>query len=132
MNKTETSAQTNEVVAQTQPPSIEEIEAKMCQGVWRLKPSVLLRNETDGGILFDPEADSLSVVNNVGIALLRWRPQRICFTEWCEALHAHYQGQTDLAKVQGDLKKFLGQIFTFTEPCDGIQGAGVAPETAAV
>ena len=80
---------------------------------------MVLREEEDGAILFDSETDALSVINPMASALLRWRPDRIGFDEWCQALHAHYGKETGLAQIQADVKKFLGAIMPFVESYDG-------------
>jgi len=90
----------------------------MCQGLWRLKPNIVVRVEEDGAILFDPDSDALSTVNLTASALLQWRRDRICFDEWCEALQTHYK-EAELAQIQGDVRKFLGAIAHFAEPYDG-------------
>lgn len=110
----------------------ETIEEKMCRGLWRIKPDVLLRMEDDCGILFDPDADALIVLNPIGTALLRWRRDRISYPEWCTALHAYYGEQPDLPQIRADLRKFLGQIFRFVEPCAGAaHDDGAAAESTA-
>jgi hypothetical protein len=111
--------ETTSVATTDRSPSREAAAEKMCQGFWRLKPSVVLRQEEDGTILFDAETDALSVVNPVASALLRWRPDRIGFEEWCQALHAHYGPEAGLAQIQADVKNFLGAITHFVEPYDG-------------
>jgi hypothetical protein len=100
-------------------PALEEIAEKMCRGCWRLKPDIVLRVEDDGAILFDADADALSVANGVASALLRWRRDRICFDEWCQALHAHYGPQVERAQIEADVRRFLGQIYPYSECCDG-------------
>ena len=48
------------------PPTPEWLERKkrqLAQCRWRLKPSVLLRVEEEGSLLFDPDADSLVPLN---------------------------------------------------------------------
>lgn len=91
----------------------------LCQGLWRLKPNIVLRVEEDGAILFDPDTDALTVVNLMASALLQWRRDRICFDEWCEMLHAHYRDKADLAQIRKDVKGFLNCIAFYTEACDG-------------
>jgi hypothetical protein len=91
----------------------------LCQGRWRLKPSIVLRVEEDGAILFDPDTDALTVVNPTASALLQhWRDQ-ICFDEWVEALHARYGPTVDVERIRGDVRAFLGSIAFFAEACDG-------------
>ncbi len=104
--------------AGTPAPTAEEMAEKMCQGLWRLKPNIVVRVEEDGAILFDPDSDSMSVVNPMASALLQWRRDRICFDEWCAVLQTHYGG-TELAQIQADVKKFLGTIAHFAESSDG-------------
>lgn len=99
--------------------STQEEMPEICRGLWKLKPNVVLRVEEDGAILYDPDTDSLSVVNATASALLQWRRDRICFDEWCEALHTHYNKETNLAQIQADVKKFLGAISYFAEAYDG-------------
>lgn len=103
---------------ETPAPTPEEMAERMCEGVWRIKPNIVVRVEEDGAILFDPDSESLSVVNPTASALLQWRQDRICFREWCEALQAHYK-ETEPAQIQADVKKFLGAIAHFAELCDG-------------
>jgi hypothetical protein len=95
-------------------PTPEEMTEKMCHGLWRLKPNVVVRVEEDGAIIFDPDSDSISVVNPMASALLQWRRDRICFDEWCEALQTHYK-ETEPAQIQADMRKFLGAIAHFAE-----------------
>lgn len=107
------------VTSQEISPTGEEVMETMCHGIWRLKPDIVLRIEDDGAILFDPNTDSLSVINSIGGALLNWRRNRICFDEWCDALYNHYNQKTDQTQIQTDIKKFLGQISHFTESYNG-------------
>jgi hypothetical protein len=112
-------ATTNTVTADKPPVlTAEEMAERMCQGLWRLKPNIVLRVEEDGAILFDPDSESVSVVNPTGSALLQWRQDRICFREWCEALQTHYK-EMEPAQIQADVYKFLGAIGHFTESYDG-------------
>lgn len=90
----------------------------VCKGIWRLKGSVVLRIEEDGAILFDPDTDSTVVINITGTSLLRWRPNRICFNEWCEAVSSHYEN-IEFARIRNDMKTFFAFISFFLEPCDG-------------
>lgn len=99
-------------------PTGSENADRVCQGSWRLKSTVLLREEDGGVILFEPESDSVSVANATGGALLRWRRNRICYDEWCEALRTHYAGQTDSTQIEADVKNFLERISHFLEPDD--------------
>ncbi len=99
-------------------PTAEERAEQMCQGVWRLKLNIVLRVEEDGAILFDPDSESVSVVNPTASALLQWRRDRISFPEWCEALQTHYR-ETEPAQIQADIKKFLGALAHFAESCNG-------------
>jgi hypothetical protein len=118
MSESSEAVQTGVVSANACAPKDETTE-KMCHGLWRLKPGVLLRVEDDGAILFNPDTDSLSVVNPTGCALLQWRHDRICYEEWCTALCQHYHARVDQVQVEADVKKFLGAIAPFAEPCDG-------------
>lgn len=95
-------------------PTPEEMAKKMCHGLWRLKPNIVVRVEGDGAIVFDPDSDSISVVNPMASALLQWRRDRICFDEWCEALQTHYK-ETEPVQIQADVRKFLGAIAHFAE-----------------
>jgi hypothetical protein len=92
----------------------EQIEDKVCQGVWKLKSDVVLREEEDGAILFDPDTGGVGTINVTGSALLRWRPGRICHEEWCKALSTHYK-ETDVDQIQSDVKRFLVGISRFLE-----------------
>lgn len=99
-------------------PSTEEEMPKICHGLWKLKPDVVIRVEEDGAILFDPDTDALSVINVTGSALLRCRRDRICYDEWCEVLYGHYNKEIDLTQIQADVKEFLGKISHFAESHD--------------
>ena len=108
-----------DVTTEDKPSTSDEMMEKMCRGLWRLKPSVVSRVEDDGTILFDPDTDSMAVINLTGSALLQWRRDRICFDEWCEVVHKHYKNEVDLAQVQADMKECVGKISPFAEAYDG-------------
>lgn len=99
-------------------PSPEETTKNLRQGLWRLKPNVVLRVEEDGAILFDPDTDALAVINVMASTLLQWQRDHICLDEWCEALHTRYRGEIDRTQIQKDLEGFLDGIAFFTEACD--------------
>ena len=105
------------VTAMDNPPSAEEMAEELCHGTWRLRPNIVVRAEDDGGIIFDPDTDAMGTVNIVGIALLCWRPERICYEEWCEALSNHYK-EVDITQIKADMKKFLVDIAYFLEAYD--------------
>jgi hypothetical protein len=91
------------------PPTPEWLERKkrqLAQCRWRLKPSVLLRVEEEGSLLFDPDADSLVPLNQTGTALLRWKPTGIVYDEWCRALCEHYP-DIDASRIADDVLKFM-------------------------
>lgn len=106
---------TNETA--NEPRTIEEITEEMCQGLWRLKPDVVLRVEEDGAILFDPDTGGVGTVNVTGSALLQWKRDRICYNEWCEALSKHYK-KIDFTQIKADVKKFFADISRFWEIYD--------------
>ena len=118
MNESEKTEKTGVTTADTSSAK-EELTETMCCGLWKLNPNVVLRVEEDGAILFDPDTDSLAVINITGSALLRWRRDRICYDEWCEALYSHYNKEINLAQIQTDVKKFLETISHFAESYDG-------------
>ena len=100
------------------PADVAELMEQLCSGYWRLKPQVVLRVEEDGAILFDPESNGTLVINVTGSALLRWRPERVCYDEWCEALCAHYT-DVEPSRVQNDMRAFLTGISFLLEKCNG-------------
>lgn len=91
----------------------------LCRGRWRLKPSVVLRVEEDGAILFDPDTDALTVVNPTASVLLQHGRDQICLDEWVETLHARYRSTVDVERIRSDVRAFLGSIAFFAEACDG-------------
>ena len=93
--------------------------AGVCRGQWRLKPNVVVREEEDGVILYEPDTDSLSVINMMGGVLLRCSRGRISFDEWCRTLQAHYGDRVERSRITADVSKFMTQISHFMEPCHG-------------
>lgn len=91
----------------------------VCHGLWKLKANVVLREEDDGVILYEPDTDSLSVINAVGGVLLRHTRGCICCEQWCDMLHAHYGTRVERSRIAADVSKFVRQISHFMEPCNG-------------
>ncbi len=117
MSEPERTTQVAEVKEEALPAQPETKD--LCQGIWRLKTGVVLRVEEDGAILFDPDTDSMSVVNLTASALLQWDRSHIGYERWCEILHTHYHKEPDLEQIRVDVKKFLGAISHFVEPSNG-------------
>ena len=93
------------------------LSEEYCSGTWRLKQEAVLRAEEDGAILFDPETDALVLLNKPGVCLVRWRPSRISYREWCAALSARYPNVQG-SRIQADVRMFLAVIAPFLEKCD--------------
>jgi len=114
-NPVAASAHTDSPADSTHSHDYEDLLLRVSTGAWQVKTVVVLREEQDGALLFDPDTESLMAINVTGSALLRWSPTGITADSLASALCACYPKE-DPQAVRKDVIAFLAYLSPFMEP----------------